>query len=324
VRALKTTATTWIVVTVSLAMGAHAQAQTESRDVAPAPGLVPSGVRTITPSLVPNAGSGPSLTPASIPNDPKASMELRRHIASRVRKGRNEGVVPVPPSLEIEVLDPNVDPLGNPAVIPSQDAAGHTIVDIPPVVLVHRYYYTGDRSFQGPMFPGGPSIVVINHPRTGERLYVEMQMLPGAPRVHYTSSSVEYDYGPQSIFLKFGHHGGKPSVVYRQGLGIGERMRLASEARHDRIDKWVERTGLPEAGGKIREGAGNALGATADGVRAVGKAAVAPVVRIIQATPIGSVLKSDPAKDAERERDTMTRRAEAEAKRVGADIPTLR
>lgn len=320
-RALRGTVPKLLFVPMLLATGMIARAQTESRDVAPPAGLASSGVRTITPSLVPDPARGPSLAPASIPNDPKASMELRRQVASRVRRGRNEVAVPVPPSLEIEILDPNADPLGNPAVIPSRDAAGRTVIDIPPVVLVHRYYYTGDRSFQGPMIPGGPSIVVLNHPKTGERLYVELQMLPGAPRVHYTAWSVEYDYGPQSIFLKFGHHG-NPSIVYRQGLGLSDRMRLASESRHERIDRWVERTGFPEARGKLREGAGNALGATADGVRTVGKAAVSPMVRIIQATPIGSALKTDPARDAERERDAMTRRAEA--RRLGADIPTLR
>ncbi len=46
----------------------------------------------------------------------------------------------VPPSLEIEVLDPGVDPLGNPAVLLEPDPLhpGQLRVEIPPVVLVHR------------------------------------------------------------------------------------------------------------------------------------------------------------------------------------------
>src|SRR5262245_125102 len=82
---------------------------------------------------------------------------------------------PVPPDLEIEVLDPNVDPRGNPTVVTrpaaiptGMGASGRVIVDIPPTVLVHRYYYTGDRSFQYKMLPGGPCIVVASHPKTGE------------------------------------------------------------------------------------------------------------------------------------------------------------
>ena len=29
---------------------------------------------------------------------------------------------------------------------------------------------------------GGATIVVVNHPKTGERCYIDVQMLPGAPR----------------------------------------------------------------------------------------------------------------------------------------------
>jgi len=60
----------------------------------------------------------------------------------------------VPPTLEIEVLDPNADPLGRPAVELVPDEYGNTLVNIPPVVLVHRYYFTGERSFQAQPLPG--------------------------------------------------------------------------------------------------------------------------------------------------------------------------
>ena len=298
-------------------------AQTATNEIAPPRGLVASGVTDPSPILAPNPARGASLAPAAIPGDSAASLALRKDLSFRVREGRREASVPVPPALEIEVLDPNVDPRGNPAVIPSVDDQGRTVIDIPPVVMVHRYYYSGDRSFQGPMLPGGPSILVMNHPRTGDRLYIETQMLPGAPRVSYTKSTIVYNYGAQSIILKFGHHG-KPSVEYRQGLSLSERLRQGSEARHERVDRWVQRTGFPEARGKIREGTSNALGATADGVRGVSKAAVSPVVQVIRATPIGSVFRSDPAKAAARERDALSRRAEDEARRFGGDIRTNR
>ena len=42
------------------------------------------------------------------------------------------------PSLEIEILDPNVDARGNPGVIVGQDASGQTQVDIAPTIMVHR------------------------------------------------------------------------------------------------------------------------------------------------------------------------------------------
>ncbi|HKM52653.1 MAG TPA: hypothetical protein VJY33_04530, partial [Isosphaeraceae bacterium] len=268
---------------------------TASRASAPTlPGTLDSGVLAIPSSIVPDPLRGPSLAPAAVPGDPLASMALRHNLAGQLKDGRRERVVPVPPTLEIEVLDPNVDPLGNPAVITSKDAAGRTLVDIPPVVLVHRYYYTGDRSFQGPMLPGGPSIIVVHHPRTGDRLYVQTQMLPGAPRVFYTRSSIEYNYGPQAIILKFGHCG-NPSVVYRQGTPLTEHWRQAREARHERVDRWVQRTGITQAYARVREGTSNAAGATADGLRAVGRAAVTPVVQVIRSTPLGTIFTSDPA-----------------------------
>jgi len=286
-------------------------------------GLLPSGVLSVSSAVLPNPLQGPSLAPAAVPGDPSTSMALRHNLSTQLEAGRRERVVPVPPTLEIEVLDPNADPLGNPAVRTIKNAAGQTVVDIPPVVLVHRFYYTGDRSFQGPMLPGGPSIIVIHHPRTGERLYVQTQMLPGAPRVIYTRSSIEYDYGPQAIILKFGPHG-NPSVVYRQGTPLLEHWRQARENRQARVDKWVERAGITQAYGIVRDGTSNAAGASADGVRAVGRAVLSPIVQGLRATPLGTIFTSDPARQAQREQSTMASRAETSANKLAADIPTNR
>ena len=97
-------------------------------------------------------------------------------------------------ALKVEVAD-----LGPSPVELGRDEAGNVIVDIPPVILVHRYYFTGERSFQAQLLPGGPSIVVVNHPKTGERTYIDVQMPPGAPRVTYTDHSIEYDYGETGV-----------------------------------------------------------------------------------------------------------------------------
>jgi hypothetical protein len=286
-------------------------------------GLAPSGVLPVSEAVSPDLARSVSLSPAAVPGDPEASLALRRKLASDLRRGRREQVAPVPPGLEIEILDPNVDPLGNPAVLTKQDELGRTIVDIPPVVLVHRYYYTGDRSFQGPMLPGGPSIIAVHHPRDGELLYVQTQMLPGAPRVIYTQSTIEYDYGPQSIVLKFGHHG-EPSVIYRQGPAFFEKYAQAREQRRERIARWVDRTGATQAYDRVHEGVVNAAGASADGVNAVGRAVASPIVQAVRATPLGGIFTSDPVRQAERERDTMVRRAEAQAAKYTGDIPTIR
>lgn len=153
---------------------------------------------------------------------------------------------PVPPTQEIVVLDPNVDPSGNPTVITSK-ANGFVMVEIPPSVLVHRFYHSGERSFQAQMLPGGPSVVVVNHPKTGERVYVPVVLPPGAPRVKYHATSIDYDYGPQTVSVRFGH-GGKSWVNYRQqGTELGEKIHKAGDRMIEKAKAMLERTGIPDA-----------------------------------------------------------------------------
>jgi len=110
--------------------------------------------------------------------------------------------VTVPPAEEIEILDPHVDLGGKAKVITVPTASGLQI-DIPPTVLVHHVYYTGDRKFQGPMFPGGPTIVVVTHPYTNQRCYILVQMPPGAPYVSYRAHHIEYNFVQQAIVVNF-------------------------------------------------------------------------------------------------------------------------
>lgn len=128
----------------------------------------------------------------------------------------------VSPVLEIELLDPNKDARGNPAIVTKTDASGNTQIEIPPTLIVHRYYYSGDRSFRGPDFPGGPSIVIAQNPRDGQQVYLPVQMLPGSPVVHYTSRSIEYDFGNRAVIVTFPVVG-EPTVSYRNGRPISEK-----------------------------------------------------------------------------------------------------
>lgn len=121
----------------------------------------------------------------------------------------------VPPVDELEILDPQVDSTGKPRAIPED---GH--IEIPPTLIVHRYYFTGDRQFQGPMFVGGPCVVVVHHPCTGELLYLPVQMLPGAPRICYTRNAITYDFGREEVKICFKPvllgHVPVPVVSYRR------------------------------------------------------------------------------------------------------------
>ncbi len=154
--------------------------------------------------------------------------------------------VRVPPTLEIEVIDPGVDARGNPAVLLSDSGAG-SVVEIPPTVIVHRYYYTGDRSFRGPNLPGGPSIIVVAHPRTGQRTYIPVQMLPGSPMVHYTSRSIDYDFGDAGIEVVFPRFG-EPKTKIRSGRRIRDRV---TQALH--LDK-LKSVGEDKVKGRVSTG----------------------------------------------------------------------
>ncbi len=234
--------------------------------------------------------------------------------------GQHRPFAPVPPSLEIEVLDPGVDSMGNPAVI-----VGDGTVDIPPVLLVHRYYYSGDRSFQGPMLPGGPSILVFNHPKTGERLYVQAQMMPGAPRVIYTKKGITYQYAKHATMLRFGF-GGKPIIKYRSGLSWRQKAGkvLHAEKIAERIQKAQEKSS--KLGERCKT---NAVGITADVVEGV-QTVTLPVTNILQSLPFGKQLFGGDMETylAERaatfRRDKANKHAQKRAKLDELSLPTNR
>jgi hypothetical protein len=232
---------------------------------------------------------------------------------------------PVPPTQELELLDPNVDPLGRPAakVIPTTGPDGVARIDIPPCVLVHKYYYTGDRSFQAPLLPGGPTVVVVNHPADGERIYLEIQMPPGAPRVIYTRHSIEYNYGIQSVILSFGAHG-RPKVTFRQGASALTRARVAGERARQATSRFIERTGVPEARRKVHEKVQTVGGATADRLHDIGKAAVTPVIQVVKLIPGIQLLTSSPEQTVEHERNSLVKGATTDLTSFEASIPTVR
>lgn len=261
------------------------------------------------------------------PNPPGTAAPVFPRVAASVHAIHEP--TPVPPTLEIEVLDPNVDARGNPAVLTKPFCLptpfgpdGRVAVDIPPTVLVHRYYYTGNRSFVGPMLPGGPSIVVAHHPRTGERLYVSVMMLPGAPRVVYTSKEIEYDYGTQAIIICFGAC--HPKVVYRQGVPVTKKMYNTVVCTAEATRQFLDRTGLPECNAKIANATKSFALTTADRINDVGRFICGPPTELVRRTPLGSLFTSSPENLAIHERDALIRRAEVEARQTASFISTNR
>ena len=226
---------------------------------------------------------------------------------------------PVSPALEIDVLDPNVDPRGNPTVV----AAAGGQIDIPPTVLVHKYYYTGDRTFQFKLIAGGPCIVVASHPKTGERLYIPVMMLPGAPRVTYTSKSIIYDFGNQYVTVHFCCLSGRATVQYGHAVVSAEcKAKLTQMATSAKT--WVERTGLPDASKKLMTSAKDAANTSADKIHDVGKAVATPVLQAVKLIPGINMLKGNPEDEAIHLRNLQVKGAEVDSLRKDVSIPTNR
>ncbi|WP_145311554.1 hypothetical protein [Gimesia fumaroli] len=237
-------------------------------------------------------------------------------------------VARVSPAEEIVVMDPGVDDEGNPKAIIKESEHGD-IVDIPPTVIVHKYYYTGDRNFQGPFFPGGPSIVVVSDPVTHERLYLEVQMLPGAPRVTYRRNSINYDFGKKAIRIQFASkwdfiHKCKPRVSYHHGKSQMKKIAESLQKHSDNQSSWLERTGIPQATVTVVSGTTTIAGKTADGIHFVGKAVSTPVVKIVNSTPLNALFTPSPETEAIKYRDRNVRKAEFEQRNRDLYIPTNR
>ena len=162
----------------------------------------------------PHRASGRFLTPS--PGEPRASAQrlmvvkqslvLAFLFALIIANQAGAGKPRVPGLNELEVFDPGVGEMRDgtffPAIQLNQTENG-TEVEISPVVHVHRYYYNGDKEYQGPFGSGGPVIVVANHPRTRERLYIEAELPPGAPVISYDDHSITYAYPKRRVVIKF-------------------------------------------------------------------------------------------------------------------------
>lgn len=125
---------------------------------------------------------------------------------------------------ELEVYDPGIREDGVPE-IEFKDTMHGTEVEIQPTLHVHRYYYNGDKEYQGPLVNGGPTIVVANHPRTRKRLYIDVNLPSGAPKITYTDDRITYTYPHQRVIIEFKRcDEDEVTVHYRAGRRIGPRL----------------------------------------------------------------------------------------------------
>ena len=137
---------------------------------------------------------------------------------------------------QLEVIRPGTHERALPEVELTDTPAGdRMVVDISRTLHVHRFYYDGDREYQGPIVQGGPITVVANHPRTGEQLYVDVSLPNGAPIIAYNKSAITYVYPNRRVTIKFSRYkkiGAR--VVYKSGQG-------AARVRESKVTAFKER-----------------------------------------------------------------------------------
>jgi hypothetical protein len=188
-------------------------------------------------------------------------------------------------------------------------------IEIPPAVHVHRYYYNGNKEFQGPLVVGGPTVIVANHPKTNERLYIEAQLPAGAPVISYNRDSITYVFQEKRVEISFSaHHTEKYRVSYQGTRGIRtlhERGRALADRREERRETSQFRRSFTTANQGLRDmSRGLAAGAgdvVARGGQAVGQAfTLVPGVRALQ----------DRGRQVESDRATLRFRSAVERNRV--------
>lgn len=196
------------------------------------------------------------------------------------------GSTTVPPTLEIEVLDPGVDPLDHPAIKLHEDVPGALTqrVEVMPTVLIHRYYYTGDRKFQAQLIPGGPSILVVQDPISNKQRYLQVTLPPGAPLVKYTGRSIEYDYGFSSVAIQFRRFG-RPKVHHRSGRTISTTLSKTLNSSEVRDLKRRVGDATKQATADLATAVTGTVLFAGDGVAQV----LTPVTRWIEAGPLSDI-----------------------------------
>lgn len=154
----------------------------------------------------------------------------------------------VPGLNELIVYDPGVHEKGLPSPQITEDGQ----VDVPPALHIHRYYYTGDKEFQGPLIAGGPTVVVARHPETGEHVYVDVMLPPGAPKIAHDEHGITYVYEDQRVVIQFtGLLTDEVLVKNLSGRGLGRALREHTENLGQSLREHHESSRVTQAVGDL-------------------------------------------------------------------------
>ncbi len=203
---------------------------------------------------------------------------------------------------ELVILRPDRNEEGLPPV--QYDETTHQ-VEIPPALHVHRYYYSGDKHYQGPLFEGGPTIVVARHPFTGEKVNIDVMLPAGAPEIVYTKSHIVYSYVDKRVVIGFSRLFPKHiKVATVSGRGFRRRLREGTQRIASRHRNHVASSRLVLSMGKAAQSSKNIVLGAVGGTRSATAFVVDKTTEFVRVVPGVRYLESMG------ERDTIAREEE--------------
>ena len=227
---------------------------------------------------------------------------------------------------QLVVIHPGAHERGLPAVRLKPTVDGSVQVDIPRTVHVHRYYYDGDKEYQGPILQGGPTVVVANHPKWGQQMYVDVTLPAGAPIIAYDRNSITYVYPDRRVELQFSRwRAERVAVKYHAGQGVGRRAsevarRIVANSR-DTCDGSPTLQSVKE----LATGGGGVVLGAVEGVDTLVGALIRRVTAVGELVPGVQPLFSSAEERPQRVYQHTIRRAQVEKNRAELKfLPTIR
>ncbi|MEO9595189.1 hypothetical protein [Rhodopirellula bahusiensis] len=225
---------------------------------------------------------------------------------------------------DLVIMDPGAHEYGLPAVNLRQLPGGQKI-DIPPTVHVHRYFYSGDKVYQAPIIQGGPTVVVASHPRTGARMYIDVVLPAGAPRIAYTQDSITYVYSDRRVEVKFRHFPFDPNlaiVKHHSGKGLPRYLGDTHEHVREHMRDGMANSQVVTSVKEVAAGGGELLSGVRASVGAVSARGVDTLKQLSSMVPGVVYLKSKADQQPQSAYESTIRHAEL--KRDHAEVPFVR
>ena len=221
----------------------------------------------------------------------------------------------------IEVLDPGVDPKGEPRAIlrkAGTDSEGFT-VEVPETVHIHRYFPAGTCEFQAQYFAGGPTIVCARHPYSYEMVYVHIELAAGYPKVRYEDDKIEYKYTEESFSIHFEKCGGV-TTCHNQCGEVKQKVKHTAEHLHATARDWSNRLGFDKIAEQVTKEVHETTAGTTNRARQFVTQSGKLFIGALNLVPGIQLLQSKAEDVATRERDMAVRKVADERLKLEQEV----